>query len=330
MHSSIFTRGWALVSAALIALAAPGALAQQVYGIGTNPQGSAYYAVGVAIAKIAQDATGQQFRIQPSGGTNVYVPQVNRGELEFGLSSVQDLEYAVRGVETYAGKPNADIRMISAMFPLLLGLAVIADLPIQRIADMRGARASADFPAQIAVLHNQEAMLATGGLTMRDMVRVPVPNQIKAAEGLADNRLDVALMVPNQAIARETHLKLQSRGGIRFIPIDDSPQSVAAMKGVVRRSYLTALEPGPAFVGIPAPIKTMTISAYIFTNKGIADELVYKIAKALHANKAELAKSTPILGGFDPTYMAEAHEVPYHLGVEKFYREIGQWPPRER
>ena len=321
--------------AVVAVLAAPQASAQVVV-IGTNPQGSNYYAAGVAIAKLGQERLGQQFRVQPSGGSTGYIPLVDRGELDFGITSVQEMEFSYRGVDTFEGKPNAELRLVGAIFPLIVGLGVAADSAVKRVADLKGMRIPSDFPAQTVTIYNQDAMLATGGLATAQLERVPIPNQVKGVEALGEGRVDVAVAVAvavvslSQGVTREAHVKLASRGGVRVLSLDDSPQAIAALRKVLRRGYVQTLMPSPALVGVLAPTKTLYLSAFLFTHANASDDLNYGLAKAMHANKPELAAAAPALTQFDPAFMAEAHEVPYHRGAEKFYREVGQWPPRER
>ena len=42
------------------------------------------------------------------------------------------------------------------------------------------------------------------------------------------------------------------------------------------------------------------------------------------------ANASPMMKAFDPKMMDEASFVPYHPGAEKFYREVGEWPPKKR
>ena len=58
------------------------------------------------------------------------------------------------------------------------------------------------------------------------------------------------------------------------------------------------------------------------------DDVVYNIVKTLHDSKDELVKGQPVFRNFDPNAMNEEIGVPWHPGAIKFYKEIGQWPPK--
>ena len=57
----------AIAIGAAITVAAPSNA--QVIGLGTNPQGTLYYTMGVALAKVIAEKANLQMRVQPIGGT---------------------------------------------------------------------------------------------------------------------------------------------------------------------------------------------------------------------------------------------------------------------
>jgi hypothetical protein len=68
----------------------------------------------------------------------------------------------------------------------------------------------------------------------------------------------------------------------------------------------------------------------IFASTKTPDDVVYKLVKAMHANAGEFGKVFPPLRMFDKNAMAPVVEgVDYHPGAIKFYKEIGQWPPKK-
>ena len=78
------------IAAALACGVATAAQAQQVRVIASNPQGSIFYAASVAIGKLMDDKLKMQVRVQPMAGSSTYIPLLNRGEVDFGLTNVDD------------------------------------------------------------------------------------------------------------------------------------------------------------------------------------------------------------------------------------------------
>jgi TRAP-type uncharacterized transport system substrate-binding protein len=62
----------------------------QVRVIASNPQGSIFYSASVAIGKLLDEKLKMQVRVQPMGGSSTYIPLLNRGEVDFGLTNVDD------------------------------------------------------------------------------------------------------------------------------------------------------------------------------------------------------------------------------------------------
>ncbi len=52
------------------------------------------------------------------------------------------------------------------------------------------------------------------------------------------------------------------------------------------------------------------------------------IVKAIHGGKDDMVKSHPVFRSFRPSAMTEEIGVPWHPGAIKYYKEIGQWPPK--
>jgi len=53
------------------------------------------------------------------------------------------------------------------------------------------------------------------------------------------------------------------------------------------------------------------------------DEVVYKVVKALHGNKAKLVAALGAFKGFDPKEMNLDVGLKIHSGALKFYKEAG-------
>ena len=70
----------------------------------------------------------------------------------------------------------------------------------------------------------------------------------------------------------------------------------------------------------------MTYDMTLFTRASLPDETVYKITKAIHDNKKDMASTFAVLNLFEPEGMAKQYEgVEYHPGAIKFFREQKLW-----
>jgi len=318
-----------LITALVLSCAAIAAQAQ-VVGIATLAPGSSFYAIGTAISAVLQQKANLTSRVQPMSGPSVYIPAVNRGDVEFGISNSLDVVNAYRGSENFAGHISSDLRLVGAVFVNSLGIAVANDSPIKSIKDLKGVRMPSQFTAQAAMRLQQNTMLAVAGLSTADMKPYPVANYLKGMEALSQDKVDAAMFCVGCAQAQEFNVSLAAHGGLRFLPLPDTAEALAAMHKIYPGAYLQVFQPASALPGVIGPTRLMVASGFLLSSKHVPDEVVYKATKAIHENKPMLEASTQYMKTFEPSMMAEANTVPYHLGAEKFYKEAGLWPPKNR
>jgi TRAP transporter TAXI family solute receptor len=216
------------------------------------------------------------------------------------------------------------------MFALSIGVAVPNDSPIKTIADLKGVRMPSTFTAQSTIRAVQDAVLATGGVSTADMKGFPVSDYTKGMEALGEGKVDAALFCITCGKAKEVNVALAAHGGLRFLPVSNTPDAVARMRKVFPSAYSTVFQPSPANTGIVVPTRVMVYSAFLVSSTHVSNDLVYKVTKALFNNEAALAAASAAMKSFEPKMMAEANVVPYHPGAEKLYKEVGEWPPKER
>jgi hypothetical protein len=318
-----------VIGATILACAATMANAQ-VVGIATNPQGSLYYSVGAAVAGVLQQKGGLTARVQPMSGSSAYAPLLNRGQIEFGLMNAIDVVNAYEGVANFKDRKNPELRLIGVMFALPIGIAVPNDSPVKSIKDLKGLRMPSQFTAQSTIQFVQDAVLATGGLSIADMKPFPVADYVKGMMALGDGKVDAALFGLGTGASQEVNVALASRRGLRFVPLTGTPEALAAMRKVFSSAYSKVYEPSPGLAGIIAPSLQMVYSAFLVTSTHTPADIVYKATKAIHGNKPMLEAASPTMKSFEPSAMDEDNVVAYHPGAERFYKEAGEWPPKKR
>ena len=324
------TRFRFVTGAAILACAATVAAtaSAQVVGVATNPQGSLYYSAGSAVAGVIQQKGGITARVQPMSGSSAYAPLLNRGEVEFGLMNAIDVGNAVEGILNFKGRKNPELRLVGALFPITVGMAVPNDSPIKSISELKGLRVPSQFTAQSTIVFVQDALLATGGLSIADMKPFPVPDYTKGMLALGDGKVDAAMFGLGTGASQEAHVALASRGGLRYLPTSNTPEATAAMRKVFAATYTKEFQPSPAYPGIVSPTRLMLYPAFLVTSTHVPADVVYKVTKAIYENKDTLAAASVPLKAFDPGVMAMANAVAYHPGAERFFKEAKQWPPK--
>jgi uncharacterized protein len=308
--------------AAAIVMAAPASA--QIYSLGTGKQGFFTYSAGAAIAKVASDG-GLNLRVKPFGGTSAYVPGVNAGEQQFGLANELETHYAVTGEVIYKGKPQPDLRAVAILTPLYSEFFVAKDSPIKTIPDLKGKRVPSGYASQRVIEVLIKGSLANGGLSYADVQQVPVPNVAGGADEFLQGKTDVFLFAVGSGKVAEVNAKIP----LRVLPIDHSKEAMDRLRKFIPVAYATQLKPGRGRAGVDEPTWVYAYDYLVLANDKVADDVVYKLAKLMHDHKAELAANFGALGGFDPKRMnKDLGQVKFHPGAIKYYKEIGEWPPK--
>jgi TRAP-type uncharacterized transport system substrate-binding protein len=120
-------------------------------------------------------------------------------------------------------------------------------------------------------------------------------------------------------------------GPLRALPMDIRPDAVARMRAVLPGSYLMDVQPTAAFPEITMPMPMMAFDMALIAHADVPEAVVYNVVKTLHARSRELGETFAGLRRFRPDAMAVNYDgLIYHPGAIRFYREIGQWPPKEQ
>ncbi len=321
----------ALLAVSALAALVPigGAAAQQPIAIATTPAGGIYHSTAAAIGKVLGEKAGLKIGIQSLSGSSQYLPIVNAGELPFGIANVYETRLAVQGEDYFKGRPTTNIRTVAILYPLRNILFVRKDSDIKTIADLKGKRGPVGFTSQKVLTAVTNSVLATGGLSLeKDITGVNVANIIDNANKFKEGRTDFFVFALGSGKVREVDAAV---GGLRALPAPNTKEALAAARAIIPVVYLREEKPSKANTGVLEPVHAISYGVNLFASTKTPDDLVYKVVKGMHDNAKAMGQIFPPLRLFDPGAMAEAIPgVEYHPGAIKYYKEIGQWPPKER
>ncbi|NQV54654.1 MAG: TAXI family TRAP transporter solute-binding subunit [Rhodospirillales bacterium] len=315
---SIATLGAAMITAAAGA---------QTIGIATSGPGSITHSSGSALAKLITQDTGMQARVQPHSGNSATVPAVNAGEVDFALANEFELQFATTGTGIYKGQKLTNLRVAGIMMPLRTTFFVQKDSPIKSIKDLKGKRVPGKWSAQKVIGFIANGYLANGGISYKDVKMVPVPNVVRGADDFSQGKADVFFFAVGSGKTRQAGAKV---GGLRALPVDPSPEAMARFRKFLPVVYASELKPSKVNYGITEPTYVAAFDLTLITNNKMSEDAIYKIMKAIHGGKKKLfASFKPLGANFSPNRMAKKlPRIDYHPGAIKFYKEIGQWPPK--
>jgi len=309
---------FAALTVALCALApgltlcalAPGlAAAQGVIGVGTMSQGSISFSTGSVIAQMMTERLGLQARVLPNSGETTLIPLLDSGELDFGVANALEAAEAVAGLGGFQGAPMGGLRVAAALFPLRVALFVRADSAIHTIADLRGKRVTAGFSAMASITAMLEAVLATGDLTLADVIPTLAPNVVVGADQFTDGRADAFFFAVGAAKVAEVN----AAAPVRILPVADDAAALARMQAIFPEAYVTMVGPAPGLVGVGAATPVMAFDNLLLTNARTPDAVVRAVVEGLAAHKDALTAGFPLFRGLDPAALHKTGlRAPFH------------------
>lgn len=307
-------------AASLFSLQAEAAKEQLLVAGGGYTTGS-WYMGSVAITEIVNKTNpAVNLTAIPGGGvSNVKAVAKGRADFAFAYQDIAYSGYKKRDKFTedydYEG-----VRGVISFAPNALQVVVKADSDIQSIPDLVGKKVVAGYVGsgyerafrQLLAVHDiTPADIGSGSgeymyLSMNDAVAT-------MKDGLAD--AVVAMVAPPASY----FLDLSSAMDIRVLPV---------AKDKIQK-YLETY-PGWSEFHIPAGAYDMksgidSVSSWsgLITHKGVSEETVYKLTKAVHEQIEKLAKAHPIYGKYRDDTALAGIDFPLHPGAEKYWREIG-------
>jgi uncharacterized protein len=314
-----------LTALAAVAWMSCGSASAQVQTIVTTPAGSFTNSLGSAIAKVIVEKAGLRATVsaQQSHGHEA----VNDGAAQLSVVTISDLQQFVTGTIDWAGKgEKKNIRLIGAMIPIMTTGYVKLDSPIKTLADVKGKRVPWGFPVQKSVQRVVMAQLLGAGITEKDVQPVPARNIVQSADDFAAGKTDIFWFALGSGKVKQVDAKV---GGLRALPIETGPKALEALEEYVPGSYVVRLKPSPGLEQIRSEIPVQAYDVVFFTNANASDETIYKITKAVHESKKEMAAVFPAMNRFNPDQMAKRYKVlEYHPGAIKYFTEKGMWPPK--
>jgi TRAP transporter TAXI family solute receptor len=150
---------------------------------------------------------------------------------------------------------------------------------------------------------------------------VPTPNIVRQAEDFMAGKVDVMFFALGSAAIKQANANV---GGVRVLEIDASPEAVKRVQTLLPGAYVLQVSPHPSVEGLSKPTNLVAFDMVLVTRAELAEDIVYKVAKALHESKQDLQATFPPFALFNPKNMAKPlQSVPLHPGAARFYKEVG-------
>jgi TRAP transporter TAXI family solute receptor len=215
------------------------------------------------------------------------------------------------------------VRLLMRGSPFMVALLVRKDSPFKNVHDIKGKRATGEYPAHLAVWYNVFGHLSSAGLTWNDVKVVPVPAVNDGVDALVQGRADATSHALNSAKVKEADAAV----GVRHISIDCSPEGEKRLRTAVPGYYPRVMKAGSAS-GVIEDTCVIAYDVYLAAGKSVPDPVVETALKALYDHNAELAPVHPMLKEWTRERGADADvTIPYHPGAIRFFKERNLWKP---
>ena len=313
-------------AAAVILFAASGInpAGAQTVAISTLPPGAINNVQAAAIAKAVQEHSDLQMRLITFNSPAAIIAAAQNKQAEFAYTSNEEAGDAFNGTNEYKGKAMKDLRVAFTVFPFRVGIIVRNNSDIKTVADMKGKRVGTEWTGFRQGIALWDGLLGNAGLSLKDVSPVPTTDLLRAADDFKAGKSDAFMFAVGGPKVAEAHASIE--GGVRFLQMDDSPQALKGMQAVRNEYHVALQQPAPNLAGVIGPTKLMQYYIVVLTHKDAKDDLVYKVVKTAHANKAALVAGHPSFNGFTQEGMAVTQErMEYHPAAIKFYKEAGIW-----
>jgi hypothetical protein len=311
---------------AALALNSGAAAQEKPIAFGGGQTGSSNFAANASIARILSQQGGLNVRVLSYGGVGSYFPLINTGELDFAAITFPAVLEAMTGVGTFEGRKQENIRLVARLMPQYVGIFVRKTSPIKQLSDLKGTRVTWGLVSQPTQIYQMLSMLAAGGIGPNDVIQVPAPSIVRGVDDFAAGRTDSGFFSLGGGRLVEADTQV---GGIRFLPIPDGPEAVAALRKYTAGAYVVRREPRQGQVGIGEATNVFAYDYVFVAGAHIADETIVRVLKLIADHEKELIESAPVMRDLDAKNMAKDLEgLPYHPGAIKYFKEIGQWPPK--
>ena len=313
-------RRLALAIVLLLAMSA-GAKAEGIMvTLGTATPGGGFPVYGDAVAQTINEVDPSiEVQTRNTKGSTENVPLLEAGQLDLALVQGEVAHEALAGV----GRPASKLLIFTAMYTTPGMFVVRGDQPYRTIADLKG---------KPVVWGARGSGLVVLARYVLDGVGLDMERDFQST--YLDRAGDGPAMVMD---GRAAALWGGGTGWPGFAAVGRGPQGARFIApGTEERARIQARHPFLKTMSIPAgaypgqaeAIVSVGSWSFVLARPDLADETVYRLAKALHGGESKLAARLP--QGHETTAANTVAAAPrpelIHPGARRYFREIGLTP----
>ena len=285
--------------------------------LGTATPGGGFPVYGDAFiaALKKQDPTLEIVPVNTKGSTE-NVPRLEAGTLDLALVQGEVVHEALDGI----GRPKADLRILTAMYPTAGLFVVRADSPVKTIADLKGRKIAWGAAGSGLVILGRYVMDGLGLDAAKDFDPVYLERAGDGPAMVLDGRV-AALWGGGSGWPGFVAVASSKEGGRFIAPTAEERTRILAKHGFLK----TITQAAGSLPGQKEPIVSVGSWSFVMVRPGLDAAVVSRIARALHA-----AEATPTSQLADTTVKSTLTAITdpdlLHPGVRAYYRQAGLVP----
>jgi TRAP transporter TAXI family solute receptor len=298
-------------AAALAALPARGQAMKVKLGTATPGGGFPVYGDAFIAAIKAQDPALEIEAINTKGSTE-NVPRLEAGTLDIALVQGEVVHESLSGI----GRPPANLKVLTAMYPTAGLFVVRADSPYRSIADLKGKAIAWGAAGSGLVILGRYVMDGLGLDAAKDFQPVYLERAGDGPAMVLDGR--VAALWGGGAGWPGFKTVMSSPQGGRFV----APSAEEIKRVLAKHAFLKPIsQPAGSFPGQSEAIPSVGSRSFVMARPGLDEAVVMRLAKALH--QAEAKPSAQLAETTAANTLAAATPAMLHPGVVAYYRQAG-------
>jgi TRAP transporter TAXI family solute receptor len=285
--------------------------------LGTATPGGGFPVYGKAYSSTLNE-TDPTLSVEPRNtkGSTENIPLLEAGKIDIGQATGEVTYEALQGI----GRPKADLRIINAMYSNFGMFVVRAESHARTFADLKGKTIAWGASGSGFVVLARYVFDGLGLDINRDFSPVYLE---KAGDGPAMVQDGRAAALWGGGIGWPGFMAMaKSPGGARFIALSpEDLKRVLAKHGFIKPIML----PANSYPGQDAPITAPGSYSLVLASPSLADDVAYRLARALHKGKGVLAArhAQGSESTLENTLAAAPRQDLIHTGVLRFMRETG-------
>ena len=285
--------------------------------------GTAYLAGSAFVEAMKKQIPGINFISQP-GVLVQNMTAIEDGVIQIGMGDTGTQRLAYEGKPPFK-KAHKNLRYLGLGQPMPTQLLVPKDSKIKNIADLYNKRINV-LPKGSVTRFIVEAMLEKYGITYESIQKnggiVHGVSYSDAANMMQNGQLD---MLTSWSLVTSHVLTVISNPGIRVLPVDKADE---ILKDPRLDGYSKVTLKKKTHKDVSKNIPIMVSYLTVCLTADVPDDLAYKIAKVFFETPPlkEFYKREAEVGlgeSFDLKNSHVAANIPYHPGVEKYFKEKG-------